>query len=588
VAPGTCDNPGTFEDASIAIDLFNGQSAAVCWKIVSTRGDAQDSNYRVRGTITVQNTAPIAATGVSVSDSMTGNIAGTVDCDSLTPGNQNTGLTIAANSSLVCSYSAGLPDGTTRTNTGKATLAGQDYTGTASVDFTAVTPTTTDSTASLSDDRHGQFTGLTGTRTDTYGETLDCSDAPSVTNTATLTETDSGTQHTDPASVDITCHGLTVTKTAMPAFDRTFDWTVKKYVSDDDTCQTGFVDDTLSITMNVGQSDTVCWEIVSTRGDAQDSNWSVSGTITVENDAPIDATGVDVSDTIQNVGAADHVDCDSSTAGDQNTNLTIPANSSIQCSYSSSLPDGSTRTNTGTASLAGHDYTGTASIDFGTVTPTTTDATAALSDTRHGSFPGLSGSRTDTYTESLPCGSSRTEDNLATLTESDSGTQHTDPAHVAITCVQPFQGCTPGFWKNHLSQWDSTSDPVIVDLLPFLVPPFGYGSGVTNFNNQLFWTIFGIPSTNRHGLSSTLTLKGALNLGGGGYSALARHGTAALLSSVWVNYPYGPTDVLNGVRNAFLGTAPNQVSSTFPDGVLTDLEAANNLDESACVTGNPG
>jgi hypothetical protein len=599
VAPGTCDSPGTFVDDTLGIDLFNGQTADVCWKIVSTRGDAQDSGWRVSGTITVTNNAPIAATGVNVTDLITpGDIAADhVDCDAGTAGDQNTNLTITANGgSIQCSYSflsGTLPDGTTRTNTATATLAGQDYTGQHSVDFSGVTPTTTDATASLGDDRHGQFTGLNGNRTDTYGETLDCSDAPKVVNTATLTETDSGTQHTDPAEVDINCNGLTVTKTATPAFDRTYDWTVKKYVSDDDTCQAGFVDDTLNITIDVGQSDTVCWKIVSTRGDAQDSGWRVSGTITVTNNAPIAATGVNVSDMITGSIAADHVDCDSGTAGDQNSNLTIAANGgSIQCSYSfvsGTLPDGTTRTNTATATLAGHDYTGTAGVDFSGVTPDTTDATASLGDDRHGVFPGLSGNRTDTYTESLPCGSSRTVDNLATLTETDSGTQHTDPAHVAITCVVPFQGCTPGFWKNHLSQWNTAAHPVASLLLPYLVPPFGYDSGVSNFNNQSFWTIFGIPSGDHHGLPSNLTLKGALNKGGGGYSALARHGTAALLSSVWVDYEYDPTDVLDGVRAAFMGTDPNQVIlPTFPDGVLNDLTAANSLDESACVTGNPG
>jgi uncharacterized surface anchored protein len=157
--------------------------------------------------------------------------------------------------------------------------------------------------------------------------------------------------------------------------------------------------------------------------------------------------------------------------------------------------------------------------------------------------------------------------------------------------TKPGQGCTPGFWKNHTAAWNSTSDSTVSHLLPFLVSPFGYNPAVSNFNNQPFFGygspqtspgIFGLPGGPYRGLSSSLTLIGALNLGGGGFQALARHGTAGLLSSGAVQYPYTPTQVLNGVRNAFLANNSNLVSATFPNGVLTDIENANNLSEQAC------
>jgi hypothetical protein len=160
-----------------------------------------------------------------------------------------------------------------------------------------------------------------------------------------------------------------------------------------------------------------------------------------------------------------------------------------------------------------------------------------------------------------------------------------------VVVTTPGQGCTPGFWKNHTGAWNSTTDSTVSHLLPFLVSPFGYDATLTNFNNQPFFGygtpqtnpgIFGLPGGPYRGLKSTLTLIGALKLGGGGFSALARHGTAALLSSGSVQYPYTPTQVLNGVRNAFLANNANQVSATFPDGVLTDLTAANGLNEQAC------
>jgi hypothetical protein len=167
-----------------------------------------------------------------------------------------------------------------------------------------------------------------------------------------------------------------------------------------------------------------------------------------------------------------------------------------------------------------------------------------------------------------------------------------------------FQGCTPGFWKNHTAAWDSSSDSTVSHLLPLLTSPFGYDPSKLggppsskSFNNQPFFGygstnppypspgIFGLPSGPFQGISSSLTLIGALNLGGGGFQALARHGTAALLSSGSVQYQFTPSQVLNGVRNAFISGNSNQTSTVFPKGVLTELENANNQSEQACPTG---
>jgi hypothetical protein len=101
---------------------------------------------------------------------------------------------------------------------------------------------------------------------------------------------------------------------------------------------------------------------------------------------------------------------------------------------------------------------------------------------------------------------------------------------------------------------------------------------------QLFRAVFALNGSNLRGISNNTTLLDALNLGGGGFQALARHGTAALLSSVSVAYPYSAQQVLVGVHNAFVDNNSNEVSSVFPEGVLNDLTAANNLDESACPT----
>lgn len=90
-----------------------------------------DSDWAVAGSITIANPAPMAATLTAVSDVISPAIAAKVDCPS---------LTVPAGGNLVCTYTADLPDATTRTNTATATLQNTpsgttNFSGTASVDF---------------------------------------------------------------------------------------------------------------------------------------------------------------------------------------------------------------------------------------------------------------------------------------------------------------------------------------------------------------------------------------------------------------------------------------------------------------------
>jgi hypothetical protein len=66
------------------------------------------------------------------------------------------------------------------------------------------------------------------------------------------------------------------------------------------------------------------------------------------------------------------------------------------------------------------------------------------------------------------------------------------------------EGCTPGYWKQsqHFDSWE------------------GYATG------DDFDTVFGVDL-----FSPDITLLQALNLGGGGVNALARHAVAALLNA---------------------------------------------------------
>jgi hypothetical protein len=75
------------------------------------------------------------------------------------------------------------------------------------------------------------------------------------------------------------------------------------------------------------------------------------------------------------------------------------------------------------------------------------------------------------------------------------------------------QGCTPGYWKNHLSRWPAAYSPS------------------DSFNNT-----FGVNA-----FSPDITLQAGLNRNGGHINALARHAVAALLSAASLDVDYSLT-----------------------------------------------
>ena len=94
------------------------------------------------------------------------------------------------------------------------------------------------------------------------------------------------------------------------------------------------------------------------------------------------------------------------------------------------------------------------------------------------------------------------------------------------------EGCTPGFWKNH----------------PFPEPY----TPETLFNDVFGVTIAG---------DEDLTLGEALNLGGGGESALARQAVAALLnaSSDEIDFEFTVEEVIEKVQDAIASGDPEEI-----------------------------
>jgi hypothetical protein len=85
------------------------------------------------------------------------------------------------------------------------------------------------------------------------------------------------------------------------------------------------------------------------------------------------------------------------------------------------------------------------------------------------------------------------------------------------------EGCTPGYWKNHLADWPA--------------------SGISPSDD--FDSTFGVDL-----FDPDITLGEAVKLGGGGVKKLARHGTAALINAGHpdVGYPLSVAGVIAAVQ----------------------------------------
>jgi hypothetical protein len=164
---------------------------------------SKDSDWKVDGTIKV--TAPVDATVTSVTDTVSQGIAATVkDCSKTLP------AALSAGESLTCTYSANLPDATTRTNTATATSGTdgvEDGTGTAEVNFANATVTETDEQIDVKDSLQGNLGTTTADKTFYYtrnvGPYEQCGNYE-VPNTASFTTNDTGAKGEDSWNVDVT------------------------------------------------------------------------------------------------------------------------------------------------------------------------------------------------------------------------------------------------------------------------------------------------------------------------------------------------------------------------------------------------
>ena len=210
-----------------------------------------------------------------------------------------------------------------------------------------------------------------------------------------------------------------VAKTADASFTRTFEWDIGKSV--------------VPAAWNLfdGDSGTSDYTIELTKSAGVDSDIGVEGVITIDNTSELDAVIESVEDVVSG-GIVAEVDCGVSFPHE------LEEGDTLECDYSTDLPDTTDRENTATVTLEeGTVFQGTADVDFGDPT-TVVNGTVNVSDTVAGAFGPFSGSDTIEYSSTFDCDDvtytdghgSYTVDNTASIVETGAESS----ASVSVDC----------------------------------------------------------------------------------------------------------------------------------------------------------
>ncbi|MBN2329623.1 MAG: hypothetical protein JXR73_20955, partial [Candidatus Omnitrophica bacterium] len=157
----------------------------------------------------------------------------------------------------------------------------------------------------------------------------------------------------DDASVTVNCYELTVEKTADPEKTVFHDWDIEKTVSPEGP-----------IYLNLEEETSYTWTITVTKISSEDMDWSVSGTITVENPAPIPVTITNIADELPGAQNLTFTPPDLPQSGDDTTWVEIAAGASQQWTYSADFLNGDSRSNSITVSILGSNETYQATVEF--------------------------------------------------------------------------------------------------------------------------------------------------------------------------------------------------------------------------------
>ena len=285
-------------------------------------------------------------------------------------------------------------------------------------------------------------------------------EAGTIDNTASVSAAYALASVSDSADCSAEVHELTVTKTADEFYSRYFEWDITKSV------------EPASWALFDGESGTSDYTVDLDQTGFYENDWQVSGTITIENPAPI-AASLDAVTDVADVGVIATVDCPA---------LTVPAEGSLECSYDTGAQDAEDANpfgdlNTATATLNNNnggttDFDGSAPIDFAEATVELVDEEATVSDTFADSTVSgtYTGDKTFTYSRTFTCDADEGQhDNTASFETNDTPLTGSDDASVTVDCYDLTVTKTADEFFTRYYEWDIQKDidnPGPITLLP--------------------------------------------------------------------------------------------------------------------------
>lgn len=441
---------------------FAGETLSWEWTITWEPILVGEENHAVSGVITVTNPAPLELT-VDVTDELSGGLAASVTCNDADGG---TSLTIAANSSGACDYTAA-PASQLAQNTATATRSGVSVSDTVNVDWVQLGDTGLD--ASISDTNNVDIpvdSGQPFQYTDEHTCSTDLDDyvdgggsyTGSADNTATITW--DGGEDSDDAHTAYTCYIPSISKTAAGSYNERHHWTITKDV--DPTEQDAFIGETVDYD----------WDVVLDESVTEDG-FSVTGVITVVNPNPEDDLVASLNDVLFASGVAGVIaadaDCDFAAGV-----LTVPAGETATCGYVATPNDRTDTRNDATIAFNGVSVSFSANVSF---TATVFNAVVDVVDPTDSELeqdgivdPGdyVNGSDNDEYTCSTDLADytdnggtsyTHTVDNTAEVRDSENGDLlDDDDATTEITCWRPTIVKTADTTYDRDFDWTITKD----------------------------------------------------------------------------------------------------------------------------------
>ena len=361
---------------------------------------------------------------------------------------------------------------------------------------------------------------------------------------------------------------VSVEKTAETTFTRTWHWNISKSV-DHDAWQ-----------LFAGGSASSEYTVGVVRSGFTDSDWAVSGAVTITNATPLTAVIAGVTDQMEGLGEV-ALDC----------GVTFPyeltSGATLQCTYAGSLPDGEERDNTASVATTGVVGGGEAhaGVVFGAPT-TVVDGTIDVTDTNGSSWGPVADSASWTYSRRFTCSSNPADYTAGTLTSSHPNTAtivqtgQSDDASVTVSCYAPVVGKTAATTLKRTFHWslDKVADRTSLVLSPGQVVTVTYEVTAGTDPVDSDWKASGTITVRNPNPAAEMTVGltdviSPDSIGGtldcGGTLTIPAGGTGTCGYEAWLPDASDRTNTATAVLNGIPFTGSAAVSTTHSSVSLT-------------------